>query len=243
MKRLLLREVMPSVYQIPAFGALVTLFLEGTPSLVDTGNRGSLPLIAYALRRLGRSMKELKLVILTHCHPDHAGALAEVVNASSAMVAVHEDEASVISGQRPHPNPFRNPFVARLTTPILPKLQSQPVTVDYLLRDGDELSIGGGAMVVHTPGHTIGSICLYLPAKKLLIVGDALRLSFRRLSLPANHVTWNPGLAQHSLRRLLKLDFEAICFSHYRPLLRDGKETLQNLIQRVDEENKGMEGK
>ncbi|MBM2831768.1 MAG: fold metallo-hydrolase [Dehalococcoidia bacterium] len=242
MKKLPLLDVMPAVYQIPAFGALITLFLEGTPGLIDAGGRGSLPLIGYALRRLGRSVGELKLVILTHYHPDHAGGLAELIHASSAMVAVHEAEADVISGQSPLPNPYRNVLVARLTAPFLSRVQSQPVPVNYLLRDGDELPIGGGARVVHTPGHTLGSICLYFPGKKLLIAGDAFRHSFRRLSLPASHVTRNPRLAQQSLRRLLELDFKAICFSHSRPLLSGGKEALQELVWRLDAKNRGMEG-
>lgn len=237
MKNWLLLEVMPGVYQIRALGAWVTLSLDGTLSLIDTGYRGSLPFIAHVLHRLGRSVEELELVVLTHYHPDHAGGLAEVVKVSSAVVAVHKAEAGAISGQCPLPNPYRNPFLARLSAPVLPMLQSQPVPVNRLLQDGDELPIAGGARVIHTPGHTPGSICLYLPARKLLIVGDALRHRFRRLSLTPAFVTWNPQMAGQSIKRLLDLDFEAICFSHSRPLLSDGHEALQRLAKQLEAKN------
>ncbi len=238
MNNLLLLEIMPGVYQTRVPGARVTLLLEGTLSLIDTGNRGSLPFITHAMRKLGRSVKELELVILTHYHPDHAGGLAEVVKASSPVVAVHENEAGAIGGLYPVPNPFRNPFIAHLAAPILYMMQSQPVMVNRLLRDGDELPTGGGARVVHAPGHTPGSICLYLPARKLLIVGDALRYRFRRLSLPPASVTWDIQMAQQSLKKLLALDFEAICFSHSGALLSNGHEALESLAKQLEAKKK-----
>ncbi len=87
MKNLLLLKIMPGVYQTRVPGARVTLLLEGTISLIDTGNRGSLPFITHAMRKLGRSVKELELVILTHYHPDHVGSVGEVLGAAAKATA------------------------------------------------------------------------------------------------------------------------------------------------------------
>ena len=71
---------------------------------------------------------------------------------------------------------------------------------------------------VHVPGHTPGSICLYLASEGVLIVGDALQYRFRRLSPPAAAVTQDSKQANESLKKLLKLDFDTIVFSHFPPL-------------------------
>ena len=226
-------EVVPGVYQLGARGAKVTAIVnDDEVVLVDVGARGSLRRIAAGLTAIGSSLDRVRLVALTHYHPDHTGGLAEVVEATSARVAAHSREAGIISGREPAPSPFVNRIVAGVARPFISLFHGGPVEVDYLLNDGDPLPLARDpARIVHTPGHTPGSICLHIPSKKLLIAGDAMEYRSGRLLPPAASVTRDPALAMESLVKLLALDFDIICFSHFPPLAKGARETLQQLLQ------------
>ena len=87
----------------------------------------------------------------------------------------------------------------------------------------------GGLRVVHTPGHTPGSISLYSPKRRLVIVGDILQRLRGVVTLPNYVFTDDMALARQSIARLAELDIDTILFSHY-PALRDGcREALRGL--------------
>jgi glyoxylase-like metal-dependent hydrolase (beta-lactamase superfamily II) len=100
-----------------------------------------------------------------------------------------------------------------------------------MLEDGDSLPGAQDITVVHTPGHTAGSICLYVASKKLVIVGDALQYRLRKLGPPASAVTQDPSLALESIAKLMRLDIETICFSHFPPLRRNARDALRRLVE------------
>ncbi len=228
-------EIAPGLYQLPALGAKVTaLFVDDGVVLVDAGWRGSTGLVATGLKALGSSLDRVRLIVVTHYHPDHAGALGSLVDRTAAKVAAHIEEVGVISGSEPFPSPFSNRLLAAFTRPLLPFFCDHPVTVAFPLKDADALPLAPTVKVIHTPGHTQGSICLYETSTKVLIVGDALQYRFRRLSPPASWVSWDLGLARQSLKKLLALDFEVICFSHFPPLRHGAREALSQLIQRME---------
>ena len=95
--------------------------------------------------------------------------------------------------------------------------------------DGDELPVLGGLRVLHTPGHTPGSICLYSATRRLLIVGDLLQRMRGQVTLPNHFFTDDMGLARRSIARLAELDVETILFSHYPPVRQGGREALRAL--------------
>ena len=86
--------------------------------------------------------------------------------------------------------------------------------------------------MVQVPGHTEGSIAIYLPEKGTIIVGDALQYKFaRRLSPPAAGVTERPKEAMRSLEKLQELDFSIMCFGHFPPMRDNPRAALQRLIE------------
>lgn len=227
-------QVVPGVYQLHVFGVRVTaLFGKEGIVLVDAGWRCGLRWIAAGLRALDASLDDVRLIVLTHHHPDHAGGLAKLAEATSSKVAVHRREASIINGEEPYPNPYPNRLLAGVTRPFLPLFYGDPVRVDYSLEDGAALPVPEEVRVIHTPGHTPGAICLYAVSKKVIIVGDALQYRSGRLELPASSVTQDPGQARESLKKLISVDFDVISFSHFPPLRRDAREALARLIQRT----------
>ena len=97
------------------------------------------------------------------------------------------------------------------------------------LEDGDVLPVLGGLRVVHTPGHTPGSISLYSPARRFVIVGDILQRLRGEVTLPNYVFTDYMALARSVDRASGGARYETILFSHYEAL-RDGcREALRGL--------------
>ena len=140
-------------------------------------------------------------------------------------------DAGVIAGTEPRPDPYQNEFVAGVTRPFVRALYGDGVEVDTPLEDGDVLQFAEEVRVVHTPGHTPGSTCYYMPSMGAVVVGDALQRRFGRLGPPAEKVTADNRTARESLARLLPLDFHTICFSHYPPLTENAHSELELLIE------------
>ena len=123
-------------------------------------------------------------------------------------------------------------MLSKVTQPVMDSLMCDPVPVDDRLEDADVIPFPDEVRVVHLPGHTEGSIALYVPSAKTVVVGDALqyKLSYK-LSPPAPKVTQRPYQAMKSLAKLLRLDFDTICFGHYPPLRKGAHAALKALIE------------
>jgi len=226
--------IAPGVFQVQAIGARVTVLASDKDVvLVDAGGIGSLGLIGRGLRMLGFSLEQVRLVVLTHYHPDHTGGLASLVEATGAKVGAHLHETEKVSGGERAPSPFRDRLLATAAHPAMRVLYGRAVEVDLVLANGDVLPLGLETRVVHTPGHTAGSISLLVPPRNALIVGDALQYRFRRLTPPASAVTQDPQKARESINRLAGLDFDTLCFSHYPPLMTGAREALSRLVQKL----------
>ncbi len=224
--------VMEGVFQVRAIGTRVTVLVDGNQALlVDAGMRGSAAMIAGGLEAIGVSMSTVRTLVITHHHLDHAAGAAELVAGRDIAVMAHRSEAGVIAGRERMPNPMRNRLMARLATPVIEMAAGSPVEVDVELEDGDAIPFPSPVRVAHIPGHTAGSIALFLPDKKLLIVGDALQYKFGlKLDPPAPGVTMDMEQAMSSLNKLLDLDFDAVCFSHFPPMRAGARAALRRMM-------------
>jgi glyoxylase-like metal-dependent hydrolase (beta-lactamase superfamily II) len=101
------------------------------------------------------------------------------------------------------------------------------------VNDGDELPLLGGIEVLHAPGHTPGSICLFLKQEKVVIVGDVLVNRFG-LGLPSRLFTVDIPQAIQSIKRLAGLDFEIMCFGHGAPLVHGGPRAVSEFAGKVE---------
>ena len=164
------------------------VLIEGEPlTLVDTGVRSdeSLAALDAALAARGHRVEELEQIVITHPHPDHFGAAAELVRRSGASVL--GDGAEAIAGFPESMAPRRRFRLGCLEEVGAPAelverwrtrgeswpFADEPVRFERSLVEGDELSIGGATWrVVSTPGHDSTSISLHAPEQGLLITGD-----------------------------------------------------------------------
>jgi glyoxylase-like metal-dependent hydrolase (beta-lactamase superfamily II) len=147
---------------------------------------GAAEVVLPALRE-----RELRLILIfaTHAHWDHVAEVQALVEVTGATVAAHRLDAELIA--RPaHPMLF-------------PDLVVPPADVGRELFEGDTVELGSVELkVLHTPGHSPGSICLYAAAESTLISGDTLFAGgIGRTDLPGG----NAGLLRTSLQRLAQL--------------------------------------
>lgn len=212
-------EIAPSVHQVKMLGADSFLIAEDRLTLIDAGMVGSRRMLERYLRRIGRGLDELERVICTHGHPDHIGGVGELVrDRDDVTVLIHPDD---LVGLR---LPLREALARTDDSAVrrgrviqsLTRAPTNPTPVS----DGDVLPLLGGLQVVHTPGHTPGSICLYAERHRLLFTGDVLQVIKGRLTYASAFFSHDHAGARASVERLAALDVETIALSHY-PAWRD----------------------
>ena len=225
-------RIADGVFQVRALGSRVTILeRNGKVLLVDAGMKGSSGLIMGGLHELGLTTFNVTGVIVSHYHPDHAGGVPELVIDRDIEVMAHRLDSQYLKGTEDQPNPFQRSLVARLTAPLMEMVTAPTTPIDRELEDGDVIPFDFPVQIVHTPGHTPGSLTIFLPNQKVVIVGDALQYRLgRKLTPPAAAVTQDPEQAMESLRKLLDLDFQTICFSHYPPFRGGAHAALRQMV-------------
>jgi len=178
--------------RLPKPAAHVYVLLGERPALVDAGLPESGPAVHDGLRALGVSPDDVTLVLLTHEHADHAGGARAFPN---ALLAAHPHAAAKLrhgDGRATHSHGASEP--------------------ELELYDRSLVHAGGLALrVLHTPGHTSGSICLYEESRGLLFTGDT---AFARGTLTALFASGSRGDHVASLQRLLALSTRLLLPGH-----------------------------
>ncbi|MGI6705894.1 MAG: MBL fold metallo-hydrolase [Clostridia bacterium] len=219
---------------------LTLIWDEGGAVLVDAGLPGQLDTIRKAMEEAGVPFESLKRVIITHHDMDHIGSLSSVVKALDNKVEVlaHEGEKPYIQGEKlpikmtPERLAQREAQLKALPEKERKAMQAMydsiPTKVDRTVEDGEELPYCGGIVIIHTPGHTPGHICLYLKKYKALVTGDAMNLMDGKLVGPNPVYTFDMDLARESLKKLSRYDIEKVICYH-------GGLYQDNLNQRITE--------
>ena len=235
-------EIAPKVHAIEgARGSNAILLADEEMAIVDTGYPGNGDAIVAGIRAAGRDPRDLKWIILTHHHLDHSGSAAELHELTGAPVMAHRNETVAAPGggfmlrkgtERQH-IPFWYRWLIQGFNPGAEQRPEFPDTpVHQTFDDGDELPCLGGIQVIHTPGHTLGSVCLLLQSPRSIFLGDSAINNRDRVSRP---LMWDRGARRQldaSLRILRPLEADLACFGHGPPLREQVMPALRGLTDR-----------
>ena len=179
----------------------VYLLNFGELILIDTGAGWSVDKIINNVQRLGLNDKSLSRILLTHCHIDHIGGAPEIKRRFGSKVYIHKFDAPPVENGDPiltAANWYQTTFPP---TPVDVKFNLQKET----LKIGDQKVI-----CIHTPGHTRGSICIYLDK-------DGKRILFGQDLHGPILEEFGSNLEDYgrSTIKLLDLDADILCEGHF----------------------------
>ena len=164
---------------------------------------------------LKKEFGDFKQVFNTHGHFDHIGGNGYFFNAKKG---IHEADAPIIENAD-EDTAVAEYFDGKMT----------PKKVDIKLKDGEKISVGGKEFkVIHTPGHTSGSVCFYCEKEKLLISGDIIFADgIGRTDLPGS----DPNAMKKSLEKLSKLNIEKILPGHGEVVMSGGSKLIAGFLK------------
>lgn len=187
------------------------VFYDSNAYLIDAKRKTLVDAGIDGLRVLKSIPRDLDLIILTHCHYDHIAAVPEIVKATGAQVAMHEKDIQLIKSDR-------------MSGSMLFGEKLPPVNVDIQLKGGESIDLGDISLeVLHTPGHTPGSICLYEKKEKVLFTGDTV---FEGGSFGRTDLGGDSGHIISSLLALTKLDVDVLYPGHGNAVMKDARGSL-----------------
>jgi glyoxylase-like metal-dependent hydrolase (beta-lactamase superfamily II) len=151
--------------------------IEGPePVLVETGSQSSVPVLLDALAALGLGPNDLKGVVVTHIHLDHAGGVGDVARAfPNATVYVHEKGARHLASPEKLVDSAARVY-GELLDKLYGRLDPTPAERIHVLEDGEEVTVGPGRVLtsIDSPGHAKHHLGLHDSESGILFVGDAV---------------------------------------------------------------------
>ncbi len=170
-------------------------------TVIDAGTGLNFTRMMDLFKMMGRKMDEIEWVINTHGHFDHVGGNGFFFE---AKIAIHEGDADIVE-KGDQALSFADFFDGNI----------RPRKVEKRLKDGDEIA---GLKVIHTPGHSPGSICLYDEKTKTLFSGDTVFSNgVGRTDLPGG----SEDELKKSIEKLKGLKIDKLLPGHGDPVLKD----------------------
>lgn len=181
--------------------------------VLDTGFPGDLSRIRRVMARAGVGPRDVRAILLTHGHIDHAGNLAALKAWTGAPVHAHPLEQAHIDGRFPYTRLARGCGVLEAMARAVTSYR--PAAIDLPLADGDVLPFWGGLRVVHLPGHTLGHCGFYSTKHDLLFSGDLWVRFMMRTQASPRIFTAAPELLLASLRKARAIGARRVVPGHY----------------------------
>lgn len=206
---------------------------DGEITLIDAGFSGYRDQLDSSLASAGRSIDDIKAIVLTHADPDHVGLAGELHTSHGIPVYVHRSDSDRTREGKTKKTEgsalsmlsmLRNRYGRRALRHVIANGGAkQPKVADVIpFDDGDELDIPGRLQAIHTPGHTDGHCVLYAPSENALFVGDAVNNVDIFTGKPGAQIAptaanTSTDQAFKSLAKIENLDASTVYFGHGDP--------------------------
>ena len=170
--------------------------------------------IADILALIAKHNLQVKQIVITHAHIDHVGGAMKLRAATGAPILLNQNDSALLK-------------MLDVQAAWLGMAPPGKVEIDQSVGDSDKVHAGPlSALVLHTPGHTEGSICLYFPLQKKLIAGDTLFAgSIGRTDLPGGSFD---KIIRSLHEKVLALPDETVVVPGHGPLTSIGEERESN---------------
>jgi hydroxyacylglutathione hydrolase len=200
--------------------------------LIDTGMPGNASKIIDYIVKINKEPSEVKWIVLTHYHLDHVGSVQKLKALTGAAVAIHEDDVEFVAEKKTLPSPKG---VIGILVKVASFFYKTPtVQPDIILHEADRI---GNLAVVHTPGHTPGSISLYDSEKKVIFVGDAFRFVDGKIEGPPERFTIDMDEGLKSIGKICQLEFDVMLSGHGEPLKPDASLRVKEFYSSVQNDS------
>jgi glyoxylase-like metal-dependent hydrolase (beta-lactamase superfamily II) len=220
-----MKQITQDMYMLEDVGSASAFVLVSSDgfTLIDTGMTGRTQQLMAQLEENRYALSKLQTIVLTHCHCDHAGGAAELVERSGAKVAAHQDEIPYITQEEILP---ASPWCQRLML----RHQYGIDHIDIVLQDGDTINALGGLHVIHVPGHTPGSIALYQTERRIMFFGDVMFNQKRGLRIAPDSFNTDTAQTEKAARKLAAYPIDIACFGHGPPMLEHAGEDIRKTL-------------
>ena len=216
-------EILSDVHWIEGVTANTYLLQGDQTTLVDTGTPGKQDnILSYLQNVLKGKPEDIKTIILTHHHIDHTGSLYELKKITNANVAAYIEDVDIISGEKPSSDPIYMRFVSRLMATFTSYKFIKP---DIGLHENDMVD---NYMVIHTPGHTPGSIALYNSDNGVIFVGDTLTYDGNKVGGPPSFLINDREALKKSVKKISDYNPKIMLSGHGKPLTEDTTEMIKD---------------
>lgn len=205
-------QLAPSIRRLGT-GMINSYLVEesGLVTVIDAGVPGYWGDLPAELAAMGRSLEDVRALVLTHGHSDHIGFAERLRRERGVPVSVHELDAALARGEAPNPAKGLGPTrMGALLSFLFYSARKGGLRLVHVgevstFGDGATLDVPGSPRVILLPGHTPGSAALHMPQLDALFVGDALATLAVTTGATGPRIapfTADPGAALSSLDRL-----------------------------------------
>jgi glyoxylase-like metal-dependent hydrolase (beta-lactamase superfamily II) len=222
-------EIIPGVHRIDGVSGANCYLVTSGPLLVliDAGMRGSSKKVDSYLKNLRKNLPDIKYIFITHADMDHVNGLAELKKLTGAKVVIHAGELPALAGNSTSRLRNQGIFVKTLMRILSGLVKSPRVEPDIIIKEDVALA---GLQIIHTPGHSDGSISIYMPGK-VIFVGDALRSDAKGNPLqPAKALSADYNQAKASVKIIAGLDYDTLLTGHGAPVKGDAVAKVRKLL-------------